>query len=274
MLLKTPSIIKAIIKEKKLVADLIEKETISGVISDNRFGVYSKKIPSVFITHQLKVLSGNTTWITSKIHQYIIKKFDECWIPDVASDFSLSGKLSAVKLKNIKIKHIGILSRFKPQTSSKKHDILVLLSGVEPQRTLFENKILKELSNFKGNVVLVRGVMDNSEIKTPANFKVINYLLGTDLEKIIIASKLIIARSGYSTIMDLAVLNANVLFVPTLGQFEQEYLAAYLFRKRHIPFFKQHKIKFSDIKNLNDIGKFGNYSTIFPLEYFSFFERK
>jgi UDP-N-acetylglucosamine:LPS N-acetylglucosamine transferase len=149
-----------------------------------------------------------------------------------------------------------------------------LLSGVEPQRTLFENKILKELSNFKGNVVLVRGVMDNSEIKIPSNFKVINYLLGTDLEKIIVASKLIIARSGYSTIMDLAVLNANVLFVPTPNQFEQEYLSAYLFRKLHIPFFKQHEIKLWDIKNLNDTGKFGNYTTNFPLKYFSLFERK
>jgi predicted glycosyltransferase len=222
----------------------------------------------------MKVLSGNTTWLTTKIHEYIIKKFDECWVPDVASNYSLSGELSQKPSKKIKIRHIGILSRFKTQTSSKKHDILVLLSGVEPQRTLFENKILKELSNFKGNVVLVRGVMDNSEIKTPSNFKVINYLLGTELEKAIVASKLIIARSGYSTIMDLAVLKANVLFVPTPNQFEQEYLATYLFKKYKISYLKQHKIKLSDIKNLNATGKFENYATNLSLKYFSLFERK
>ncbi|MCK4562429.1 MAG: glycosyltransferase, partial [Flavobacteriaceae bacterium] len=34
--------------------------------------------------------------------------------------------------------------------------------------------------------------------------------------------------SGYSTIMDLEKLSAKVFFIPTPGQFEQEYLAKYL----------------------------------------------
>lgn len=274
MLLKTPAIISAIIKEQKLVTSLIEKESISGIISDNRFGVYSNKIPSVYITHQLNVLSGNTTWLTSKIHQYIIKKFDECWVPDVASKFNLSGELSHIHSKKIKIKYLGILSRFKNRVAQKKHDILIVLSGVEPQRTLFEEKLIKELSNFKGNVLLVRGILNECKIKTPDNFAVVNYLLGTELEKTIVESSLVIARSGYSTIMDLVVLNANVLFVPTPNQFEQEYLAKYLYLKYKIPFSVQDDFKLSAITNFKSKGKFKKYTTSISLEFFDFFKSK
>ena len=85
---------------------------IEGVISDNRLGVYSKKVPSVFITHQLQVLSGNTTWLSTKLHQKIIKNFDECWVPDHQGEPNLSGKLGHIKSHNIPTKYIGPLSRF------------------------------------------------------------------------------------------------------------------------------------------------------------------
>jgi hypothetical protein len=44
---------------------------IDGIISDNRLGVLTK-MPCVFITHQLND-DWNTTWLTSKLHQNIIK---------------------------------------------------------------------------------------------------------------------------------------------------------------------------------------------------------
>lgn len=274
MLLKTPTIIDAVIKEKKITSSLIEKESISGIISDNRFGVYSDKVPSVYITHQLNVFSGNTTWITSKIHQYFIKKFEVCWVPDVDIKYNLSGELANLKSNKTNVKRIGVLSRFKYREISKKHDVLLLISGVEPQRTLFENKLIKEFSNFKGNVLLVRGVLNKSKIKTPSNFTVINYLLANELEEAILQSRLIIARSGYSTIMDLAVLNANVLFVPTPKQSEQEYLAKHLFLKYKMPFLTQENFKLENINNFEGKGMFKKYTTSFPLELFSLFQSK
>ena len=60
-----------------MIKKWVKKYAIEGIISDNRLGVFSKKIPSVFITHQLNVMTGNTTWITSKIHQHIIKKYKD-----------------------------------------------------------------------------------------------------------------------------------------------------------------------------------------------------
>ena len=76
LLKNTPKMIEAILEEKKVVKKWVKEFQLVGIISDNRLGVYNKKVQSVFITHQLNVLSGNTSWISSKMHQQIIKKFD------------------------------------------------------------------------------------------------------------------------------------------------------------------------------------------------------
>ena len=106
-----PKMVRAILEEKKIIKNWIEKHAIDGIISDNRLGVISKKVPSVFITHQLNVMTGNTTWITTKAHQYIIKKYTECWVPDLAGTLNLTGKLGHINDPNIKIKYIGPISR-------------------------------------------------------------------------------------------------------------------------------------------------------------------
>lgn len=88
-----PRMLEAIREEKKLVQKWVAKYEIDGIISDNRLGVFSSKIPSVFITHQLNVMTGNTTWFTSKLHQIIIKKYKQCWVPDVSGTPNLTGDL-------------------------------------------------------------------------------------------------------------------------------------------------------------------------------------
>ncbi len=121
---QTPKVLKAIRKERKIVKQIIQKENIKGIISDNRFGVYSNKVPSVYITHQVQVLSGFTTFLTSRIHRKTIQKFDACWIPDLKQEPRLAGKLSEIKdVNNSKFEYIGLLSRFKNQITFKKNII-------------------------------------------------------------------------------------------------------------------------------------------------------
>ena len=148
LLKDAPKILKAIKTEHNIVQDLIVKNNIYGIISDNRFGVYSKKVPSVYITHQLNVLSGNTTFISTKLHQKTIKKFDECWVPDFKKNYSLSGVLGHSENPLIPTKYIGALSRFSKMSLQTKYDLMVLLSGPEPQRGLLEQKLFKELLVF------------------------------------------------------------------------------------------------------------------------------
>ncbi|MCK4562601.1 MAG: glycosyltransferase, partial [Flavobacteriaceae bacterium] len=170
LLFDVPQIIKAVKKEQELVNKIIEKEGVTGLISDNRFGVYSKKIPSVYITHQINVLSGFSTFLTSKIHQRIISKFDECWIPDYESKPNLAGKLSDSKSVKLPLKYISPISRFvneissfEGMTNNKKHDLLILLSGPEPQRSLLEEKLLEELKSYSKKVLFIRGIISDKE---------------------------------------------------------------------------------------------------------------
>jgi len=275
LLLQLPAIFSAIKKERKIVCKLMDKADFAGIISDNRFGVYSKKVPSVYMTHQLHVLSGKTTFITSKIHQQFIKKFDECWVPDLEGIQNFSEDLGHLKSHYFNLKYIGILSRLQPKELEIKYDLLLLISGPEPQRTLLENKLLLELKHFNGKILMVRGVLkSSSEISAPDHFKIVNYFLSNELEEAINQSNVVIARSGYSTIMDLAALRKKAFFIPTPGQFEQEYLAKILQEKLMAPYATQDE--FTQVK-LGDLTKYSGFekvSSMVDLKWFKLFEGK
>ena len=226
LLSKTPHIQRTISKELKCTEDFIRTKNISGIISDNRWGVRSSLVPSVFITHQIKVLSGLTTLISSKIQQGYINKFDECWVPDLPGAINLSGKMSHSKKTGFPVKYLGLLSRFEKEELSIEYDILVLLSGPEPQRSILEKIIFRELKDTKGKIYIIRGVVEKiQKIEKKENFTVCNFMTSVELENVINSSNLVISRSGYTSLMDLAKLEKASFLIPTPGQPEQEYLA-------------------------------------------------
>lgn len=251
LFLKLPHIKKTMDAEKKLIEDLVKDGTIHGIISDNRMGVRSKKVPSVIITHQVNVLSGNTSYFSSKMHQKIIKKFDACWVPDVEGEHNLSGKLGHPKQIDFPLTYIGPLSRMKGKQLDKKFDYLVLLSGPEPQRTMLEVKLLNELISTDKKVLLVRGVVE-AEAKTYQNdnLTIVNFLTSKDLERAINESDLVISRSGYTTLMDLAAMEKNAFFIPTPGQYEQKYLAKQLKKRGVAPYCKQENFNLNKLENV------------------------
>ncbi len=257
MLLRSPKIIKAINAEQKMMKNLVKSNTIDGVISDNRFGLYHSAIPTVFITHQLQVLSGNTTKLTSAIHRRYIKRYDACWVPDFKDLGNLSGKLGHPKNFKIPVIYIGPLSRLKKLEIQIRYDILVLLSGPEPQRTELEEILLHELRIYKGKVLFVRGKIDAEKpVKAPDHIRIVDFMESDALEKAINASKLILCRSGYTTIMDLAKLGKKAFFIPTPGQTEQEYLAKRLKKLRKVPFANQDEFS---IKDLSQVGVYSGF---------------
>ena len=250
-----PKILKAIKAEKEAVESILKHNDIAGIISDNRLGVRSKKVPSVFITHQLQVLSGNTTWLSTKIHKEIIKKFNVCWVPDVEDkEVNLSGILGHVKGFDVNVKYIGPLSRFTKSDTDIKHDLLVLLSGPEPQRSFLETKLLEALKSYSGDVVFVKGVIEKEQTKqVQGHLTIYNFMTSNLLEKTMKESALVLSRSGYTTIMDLAKLNKKAFFIPTPGQFEQEYLAKRLSEMQIAPSCHQDEFK---IEKLNEVEAF------------------
>ncbi|MFZ4670886.1 MAG: glycosyltransferase [Flavobacterium sp.] len=246
-----PKIILAVFEEKKIIKELVNKYDLKGIISDNRLGVYSKKVPSVFITHQLNVLSGNTTWISSKLHQHFIKKFTECWVPDFQESRNLTGKLAHLRNSSLHLKYLGSLSRLEKKELVYKYELMVILSGPEPQRTLLEEKIIDELQNYNGEVLFIKGKVENNKKKEIIkNITFYNFMTSKEIENAYNESKIVLCRSGYTTIMDLAKLEKKAFFIPTPGQFEQEYLAKRLKRNGIAPFAKQDDFR---IENLLEI---------------------
>jgi uncharacterized protein (TIGR00661 family) len=274
LLLQIPKILKAVSEEKRIINQYLQKNTVIGIISDNRFGVRHAQVPSIYITHQLNVFSGIFTIFTTKVHQYFINKFDECWIPDVETEPSFSGKLSQTRTR-IKTKRIGVLSRFQKEDLPIDTDVLIVLSGPEPHRTTLELILLEEFKEHPRNVVLVQGVIGEQQITSrKGNITIVNYMLSEQLQNAINGANLVICRSGYSSILDIAKLNKKAFFIPTPGQTEQEYLAKYFKSKELAPYSKQKDFKremLDVVKEYNGfLGEFkGLESSLFDL-----FERK
>ncbi|KAA3620656.1 MAG: glycosyltransferase [Flavobacterium sp.] len=276
LLFSLPQIRRTISEEKKLINGLVKNGKIDGIISDNRLGVYSNKVPSVFITHQLNVLSGNTSWLSSKAHQRIIMKFNECWVPDIDGPGSLSGKLGHLKRHRFPVKYIGPLSRMKPQKVPVKYDILCLLSGPEPQREMLEKRLINCLRNSGKKVVIVRGVVEEVIRKQEdSNLTIINFLPSEELEKNINESDLVICRSGYTSIMDLAIMGKKAFLIPTPGQYEQQYLAKRLASKKWVPYCKQEDFNLAKLDMVSNYKGLQAYPSNKNLEHlFRLFERE
>ncbi len=236
LLLQLPKLINAILNENKWLKNILKTHSFDAVISDNRLGFYNNSIKCIYITHQLTIKTGNrfTEWLAQKIHYRFINKYNECWIPDAENENNLSGDLAhPIKMPAIPVNYLEILSRFEKTATEKKYDLLILLSGPEPQRTVFENILLQQLDSFAGKILFIRGLPENNGLlhTSNKNVEVHNHLNAAGLNTALLQSKMVISRSGYTTIMDLLTLQQKAILVPTPGQTEQEYLGNYLLEK-------------------------------------------
>lgn len=225
MLKQLPKFASAIFNEHQQLDAIIRARGIDLVISDNRYGLWSQKVKSIFVTHQLNIQAPQPfKSLINAINRFFIRKFDECWIPDsVDENNSLAGKLAIDS--RIRSKRIGILSRFKEkdrQTTVHSIDLLVVLSGPEPQRTMLERLMLKKLTASSLKWILVRGVVATGD--QSGSDHIVDYATARMLHKLLESAEIVICRSGYSTLMDLCVLSKKAILIPTPGQPEQEYL--------------------------------------------------
>ncbi|MBC8487833.1 MAG: glycosyltransferase [Bacteroidetes bacterium] len=277
MFFLAPRIIKGIKKENKYLKEIVRKLKIDVVISDNRFGLWTEDIPCVFMTHQIMIKTpGKLKFfepVLYKINKFYISKFNECWIPDFKGELNLSGELSHKKPLPANSYYIGPLSRFankqtenslSESTEHFKYDLMVMLSGPEPQRTILENRILEELKDTDFKAIIVSGKPEMiEEHNLNNNIKVFSHLESKTLKQCIIDSKVILSRPGYSTIMDLAALGGKAIFIPTSGQTEQEYLADHFYKKKI--YFKMDQKEFNLKEALKNAEKYNGLNLTYEL---------
>lgn len=252
-----PQIFVGIRKDKKRINGWINKYNIHIVISDNRYGCYSPNAYSILITHQTKIeLPKKVKWAEKFLHKRLKKmiyKFNRCWIPDIKEIPNFAGDLSMQYSLNGKIAFIGLLSRFEETVLNvshfeKQYEVIAIASGPEPQRSIFAAMLLRQMKDLQKPCILVQGdFCKPNSVRQEDNVSIYSYMNTKQLYQAIQSSKYIVARSGYSTIMDLISLKRTAILVPTPGQTEQEYLASYYKSRRMFVIAKQDNFILSDL---------------------------
>ena len=251
-----PALLRFTIADHYYLRQQLAIEHFDLIISDNRFGLFTRQTCCVYITHQLYVRLPRRLRIfqplARAVHACIIKRYHEVWVPDYADkEHNLAGALCHGGRFDTNVKYIGPLSRFSssagapkelrrnseetpkpynaPVAENTEYSVVAILSGLEPQRSIFERAILERYANTSEKVLLVRGKVAEAQTKISRNnITIVASLSDQALLDAMEQATTIIARSGYSTIMDLAVLGLlhKAELYPTSGQSEQEYLAS------------------------------------------------
>lgn len=254
LLMKTPLLLYHIIREHFRLKKIIRDNAVDIVISDNRFGLWNRKVKTVYVTHLPLIPLPDALrfleFIGVFIHRQIIKLYSFCFIPDLPGDLNISGRLShGLKLPE-NVRYIGILSKFtttgadtQENTNIFPHNT-VILSGPEPQRGILKHKLAKILNEMDPPTVILEGKPDTEQtINRSGNIIYYSHLPSPEMKMMISGSNAVISRSGYTTIMELISLNCPALLIPTPGQTEQEYLAKYLSEKGWFSTITQRRLK-------------------------------
>ncbi len=256
-------------RENNFVEKYINKEKIDFIISDGKYGFYSKKIPSFIIMHQVKIilpfLYRLFNFVIDNYQYNIFRKFNCLLIPDFKNE-GLAGKLSHNNIVN-KLNHeyIGILSNYVHLNKKKDIDYLFIISGyLKSNKNLFINNLIKNSINLKGKKVFVLGETNEiyHNINKKNNIEIYSYVSGKLRNDLMNRSKMVISRSGYTTIMDLIELDKKAVLTPTTNQSEQEYLAKYLSKKGNFVCFEA-----NNNIDLNNLVKKTENSKLFNAEW-------
>jgi len=219
------------------------------VISDCRYDVYDTPQNSYLINHQLRFKTPFGAervfekWLASRM-----KRYRYILVPDFEQK-SLSVRLShdLRYLQADKIKYIGILSHISKLDVPEDIEYFVSLSGPEIQRKLLEDKIISQLDQLEGKIVIAGGNPESDSNRVYEKFECYGFLGAKQQENFMNRAKFVVARAGYTTVMELVELNKKrVLLLPTPGQPEQEYLADYYEKKKYFHHVSQYRLKLRD----------------------------
>ncbi len=237
LLSQLPGIKKTIRSEHLWLQQIAAGRVIHGIISDNRYGLYHPRIPSVILTHQLQVRTGFGALpdrAVREIHYSYLNRFTATWVADTAGPDNLGCALSHAARLPLHTTYLGLLSCFSPSGPASPPDsptapLLVLLSGPEPQRSHLSARLWQQVLDHNGPVVFADGSLSAPRPATiPAHISYHSRVSGSQLHALISEAGMVICRSGYSTLMDLVALGKKAILIPTPGQTEQQYLARHL----------------------------------------------
>ena len=228
-----PVMLAAIERETVLFRRLLAKQKFDLILSDNRFRIRSDDTPSFCIAHQLRFMTPPKLrffeFLTEFFNWLYLRPFDRIIVPDAADDTqNLSGRMSHQMrwLKGDKVYYSGVVARM---DVPEDVDLFISISGPEPQRTELERIVLEHVGQVKlDRIVITLGKPEVKEVrKINDHITVYGYLDRAGQQEMMNRARLVVCRSGYTTVMELAELGKKALMIPTPGQTEQEYLGRY-----------------------------------------------
>ncbi len=233
---RAPSLVAAMRAEHRATQAIVSEYRIDRIVSDSRWGVSSPAVPSLFISHHLRQLAPRgaraAEWLTEYVTCRALRaRYRRILVPDVAADGGLSGRLAHDLhfYDPAQVRYVGLLSDVDPRPAPHDLDTLVVLSGPEPSRSTLERRLVHDLPALPGRTVVLRGVPGNGARPWPLrDVEALPHAPKPARDALFSRARLVVARSGYTTVMDVARIGAPALFIPLRGQTEQEYLAARL----------------------------------------------
>lgn len=228
MLLQIPAFLRILSNERKTIRGVVAEFQPDLIISDNRYGFWSSKVPSVILCHQLNLQTGGLSRVGNALHRHLLKRFAEVWVPDFQQTPQLSGALGHPPPKGLSVRYIGALSRLHDAPMNETvYDLLAILSGPEPERSKLEQLVIQYGLESGKKLALIRGTTKPLSTQTPEDMSIMHLAQPREIEKLVSQSRTILCRSGYSSLCDLLALQRKAVLIPTPGQGEQEYLATW-----------------------------------------------
>ncbi len=265
MLWQIPRLLECIDEERDWLAEVMKTEEFDVVISDNRYGLTHPDAFCVFVGHQLLIKTSLGDIVDNLLQPFqldLINKFNACWVPDLPGIVNLAGDLSHPEnMPRVPVSYVGLLSRLVKKQKPAEH-LLVVISGPEPQRTIFEEIILEQAVHVREKILVARGLPGDQALPAvPPHVTMVNHLSAEELNEAMASASFVISRCGYSSVMDIARMQKKSILVPTPGQTEQEYLSGHLMQYGMALCFAQED--FDLVMALRYAGEFNYY---FPPE--------
>jgi hypothetical protein len=242
MSLATPKVWLRFELEQRLTEKLVRERRIDAVVSDSRLGVWSREVPSYCLFHSLRqIIPGRPAALerlVERAQRHLLRGYRAILVPDVDGDDALAGDLAHdldLDWGFGRVVYLGPVSELGSEAAAEDIDYFFSLSGVEPHLTMLAERVLAALPLLPGRSVVTLGRPDAAGESREIGTAIVHGYLDRRAQGAMLArARVIVGRSGYTTLMELAGLGKRALFIPTPGQSEQEYLARLHRERGHV----------------------------------------
>jgi UDP:flavonoid glycosyltransferase YjiC (YdhE family) len=266
MSLAMPQVFLTFRRERRLVAELQRTDPFDRIVSDSRFGVWSAEVPSFHIFHSLRqIIPGRPRALEKLVEcaqRRMLSGVARVLVPD-EQEQGLAGDLCHNPACDWsgRVDYIGILSSVRRMEVPQDVDCFISISGAEPQRSIFEEIVRSQVRGLKGRIVVALGRPDAApSVQDDGRIAIHSYMNRAQQQAMMNRAALVVTRSGYTTLMELAELGKKALLIPTVGQSEQEYLAQYHEAQGHM-----HAVRQSELDLVRDVEAARSYKGLPPM---------